>query len=354
LIVWTREAGLAMVLVAPVWLAFSVGRPTRRAIALGALSLVACLATVGAYVEWRHAESGLSGLTTNGPWDLYGRVAPWANCRKFTPPPGTRALCESTPPSKRPEHTSGGYVYDPLAPAQRLLGVPYEVSKYPHGIERLQDWSEAAILGEPLEYLHAVWLDTIRLFDPNARSYGDLSADQMVGFFLYGPEGGHGKNEFVEYWQKLLYPHDPAPHQGDIGPLKEWERLTRIEGVWMGILVSLCLAGPWLLGGRVRRIAARARAGMVLFAITALVLLFFPILVNGYDYRFVIPAFAPLVAAGTLAAWGLAARINASTRLGRRRRGEHQRSDEAAGSIEGPRGAPTPVGLGPGSSRSRA
>jgi hypothetical protein len=69
------------------------------------------------------------------------------------------------------------------------------------------------------------------------------------------------------------------------------------------ILLALCLAGPWLLSGR-------ARAGMLLFALTALTLLFFPIFTSGYDYRYTIPAFPPLIAAGALAAWGLGVKIS--------------------------------------------
>jgi hypothetical protein len=82
---WDRGTGIAMVAVIAVWLLFSAGRPTRRTIAVGLLSLVVSLATVGAYVEWRHAASGLSGLTSNNAWNLYSRVGPWADCTKFTP-----------------------------------------------------------------------------------------------------------------------------------------------------------------------------------------------------------------------------------------------------------------------------
>jgi hypothetical protein len=109
-------------------------------------------------------------------------------------------------------------------------------------------------------------------------------------------------NEFVASWQRLLYPGDPPAHYGDIGPFREWERITRVDGAAMGILLFLCLAGPWVLAGR-------ARAGMLLFALSALALLFFPIFTNGYDYRYTIAAFGPLVAAGALAAWGLALRL---------------------------------------------
>ena len=299
--VWDRIASIAMIAVLAIWLTFSAGRPRRRTIVLGLVSLLVALASIGVYVEWRHASSGLNGLTTNGSWALYGRVAPWADCTKFTPPPGTRALCEATPPSRRGYRSTADYIFAG-SPADRLLGPAYFISQVPDAMGKLQRWSEAAIIGEPLAYLHAVWLDTKRLVDPNDPSYGTYSANELIGFLLYGPDMHSGKNELVSYWQQKLYPNDPPAHRGDVGPLKRWERLTRMDGVWMAILLALCLAGPWLL-------RARARAGMVLFAATALVLLFFPILTTGYDYRYTIPAFGPLLAAGALASWGLVVKI---------------------------------------------
>jgi hypothetical protein len=323
LAVWDRETGLAIIAVIGIWLVFSAGRPTRRTLALGALSLALSITTVGAYVAWRHIASGEPGLlTSNSAWNLYGRVAPWADCTKFTPPRGTRALCETTPVSRRRYPTPASpkprsseyYIYDPGSPAYRLFGPAYFLSKYPQATGLLRSWSEAAILDEPLGYLHAVWLDTIRLFDPNHPSYGDNSPDEMVNLMLGGFPPSSGKNALVEYWQQRLYPHDRAPHRGAVGPLKKWERITRVDGAWMGLLLALCLGGPWLLTGR-------ARSGMLLFASSALALLFFPILVKAYDYRFVIPTFGPLLASGALATWGLAVRINARAtgRAGSRR-----------------------------------
>lgn len=309
--VWERAAGLVLVGLVPLWMLFSYGRPGRRTLALAALSLAVALATVGAYVGWRKTDSGQPGLlTTNNAWNLYGRVGPWADCTKFTPPVGTRGLCEATPASQRGYlRGDNNYIYSPLSPAQLLFGPPYRVSSYPHAMELLQKFSEAAILGQPLDYLHAVSLDVIRLFDPDARSYSDMSANEMVNWFLYGPDEHSGKNAFVEFEQQLLYPTDPLPHHGDIAPFKAWEEVTRLDGALIAILLALTLVGPWALGGRARTIAPRARSGMVLFGLVALALLFFPILVKGYDYRFVIPAYAPLVAAGTLSGWGLALRM---------------------------------------------
>jgi 4-amino-4-deoxy-L-arabinose transferase-like glycosyltransferase len=305
--VWVRGEGVALVPVIALWLLFSSGRPTRRTAAVAALALVASLATVSVYVAWRSAETGLSGLTTNSNWYLYGRVAPWADCNKFTAPRGTAYLCEAIPPSRRQLKAGDDYIFATDSPAQQLIGPPFEVSRYPHAMDVLFRWSEAAVLGQPLDYLNAVWLDTIRLFDPNHRSYGSLSADEMMRFLIYGPDRHSGLNEFVTSWQTPLYPNDPPAHHGDIAPLKTWEKLTRVTGVWMAILLALNLAGPWL--------AVRGtRAGTTLFAATSLTLLFFPILVKGYDYRYVISAFAPLAAAGALAGYGLVARIRARWR----------------------------------------
>ncbi len=300
--VWDRGAGLVMVAVVALWLLFSAGRPTRRTLLCGLTALVVASATIGVYIGWRDAATGLSGLTTNNAWNLYGRVAPWADCAKFTPPAGTEKLCEYSTAAERGYHSGGdGYIYNVDSPAWKLFGPPYEISKYPHAMSLLRKWSEAAILGQPLEYLHAVWLDTIRLFDPDHVSYSDLSPDGLMAFLLHGPEG-KDENKFVSSWEKPLYPGDPPPHHGDIGPLAEWEKLTRVTGVWMALLLALNLIGPWTLSGR-------ARSCAVLFGVSALALLFFPILTKGYDYRFVIQAFAPLTAAGALSLWGLQHRI---------------------------------------------
>jgi hypothetical protein len=95
----------------------------------------------------------------------------------------------------------------------------------------------------------------------------------MIAFMLGGLPPNSGKNAFVEFWDSRLHPRDPKPHRGEIGPLKKWRRITRVDGAWMGILLALCLAGPWLLSGR-------ARAGMMLFAGSALALCSSPFFVK--------------------------------------------------------------------------
>lgn len=310
--VWDRDAGIAMIAVIALWLVFCAGRPTRRTLALGLVALAVATGTVGVYVEWRQQATGLSGLTSNSAWNLYERVAPWADCTKFTPPPGTQGLCESTPPSQRPIID---YIYGLASPGYKLFGPAYRISSYPHAMALLKEWSEAAILGEPLEYLHQVWRDAVRFVYSGDQTYGGLTPEELMGFLLYGINGTHansGTNEFVNEAEAEAYPGDPPAYHGAIGPLRSWEKVARLEGVVMVVLLMLCLAGPWLLSGR-------ARAGMILFGVTGLVLLFFPIMVKGYDYRFVIPAYAPLVAAATVSAWGLVVKVRPRLSAHRRR-----------------------------------
>jgi hypothetical protein len=55
-----------------------------------------------------------------------------------------------------------------------------------------------------------------------------------------------------------------------------------------------------------------ARHAAALLALTAYVLLLFPIVSKAYDFRFVIPALGPLVAAAALGAWGISGRVAAA------------------------------------------
>jgi 4-amino-4-deoxy-L-arabinose transferase-like glycosyltransferase len=300
--VWDRGAGLALVPIVPLWLALCRRRPTRRTLAVAALSAAVALATVEGYIQWRHAASGLSGLTTNGNWNLYGRVAPWADCTRFSPPAGTEQLCQTAPPAQRGTVDAATYIFDASSPAQVQFGPPYEVSSDPYATSRLWEFSVSAIEGQPLDYLNAVWQDAIRLVDPNHPSDGNLSADQFIGFLLYGPDYHSGVNTFVSYWQGLEYPGDGPTYRGSIGPLHTWEEVTRLQGPLMVILLALALAAPWAAIGD-------ARAGARLLALVTLALLLFPILTTGYDYRYVIPALGPLFATAALGGAGIHARV---------------------------------------------
>jgi Dolichyl-phosphate-mannose-protein mannosyltransferase len=316
-----RGAGSILVPVVAVWLFFGIGRPSWRTSLCAALALGSSVAVVGGYVGLRHHDTGLSGITTNDVWNLYGRVAPFADCTRFTPPAGTQLLCDPTPPSERlgrfPEHGPGpgpggdrktgqSYIYDTDSPAVRLFGPPYYVSSVPHATRELRDWSIAVIKGQPLDYIDAVWQDTIRLVVPNHRSFGELSPDETVAFIVGGPDLTSGKNVFVQSWQTQFYPHDAVRH-GNITFMRDWESVTRVDGLWMLAALLLAAGAPLL-------VPSSARAPAALFMFVAFALIWFPILTTGYNYRFVIPALGPLIAAAAFGAWGLARRLHVPER----------------------------------------
>jgi hypothetical protein len=313
--VTVRGAGAIVVPVVVVWLLFCRGRPTRDTALAAVLALVLSLGVIAGYIGWRHADTGLGGLTTNGNWNLYGRVAPFADCTKFKPPAGTEGLCDPTPPNARlgrfPEQgpgpgpggnrwTSEYYIYFPTSPAQKLFGPPYLVSSDPKANAKLQKWSIAVIKGQPLDYLDAVWNDTVRIVLPNHHSFGDLSADENIAFMLGGPDLKSGANDFVKYWQDRYYPNEEH-HQGSMTWLRDYEALTRVEGGWMLLLLALAAVAPLA-------VPRRARAGAYLLVLMAFALLWFPIVTKGYDFRFVIPTLGPLFGAAALGAWGLVLR----------------------------------------------
>lgn len=291
-----RGAGIVLIPIVAVWLVFALGRPAWRDALRGAAVLMAAFAVIGGYVVWRHAETGLSGLTTNGNWNLYGRVAPFADCTRFTPPPGTRRLCDPTPPDQRDGRNAEWYIYDRRSPAQALFGPPYDVSSDPQANDKLRRWSIAAIQGQPGDYANAVWQDLIRIVDPDHQSSGDLSYNGFIPYLLHGLKGDD-YNYFVEYWRGLYYPGDNY-HFGDISKLTDYERATRVQGPLMIICLLLAAAAPWVAPRGSRMVA-------LLLAGVAFAMLVFPILTHAYDARFIVPALGPLIGAAALGGWGL-------------------------------------------------
>ena len=84
-----------------------------------------------------HASAtGYFGLSEASGWALYSRVALFADCTRFDPPEGTRALCETTPASERPG--ADFYGHEPGSPARRLFGEP------PAGDEQLSEFARSA------------------------------------------------------------------------------------------------------------------------------------------------------------------------------------------------------------------
>lgn len=299
-----KGVGVVLVPVLGLALLFHAGPPGRRPALLAGLATACALLVVGAYVGLRQQQTNLEGLTTNGNWNFYGRVAPWADCTKFTPPAGTRQLCEAEPPTARGGRVGEFYIFDNRSPGIRYAGPAYRVSPVPGAMDAFGRFSKAAILGQPAAYLAAVWDDEVRLVDIDHPSYGQASPDQLRGQFLAGLQDGTPTgNAFVESWRALEYPaDDPLAGHHDMAALTRYDRWTTPRGPLMLLVLVLAAVAPLAAPRGARAVAS-------LTAATAWVLLAFPIVSKGYDFRFVVPTLGPLVAAAALGGWGIAERL---------------------------------------------
>jgi Dolichyl-phosphate-mannose-protein mannosyltransferase len=292
-----RTLGLLLMGALAVWFVLASPGSWRARLLRGGASVGAAVVVLGAYVFIQEAETGYTGLTRAGTWVMYGRTGPFADCDRFKPPKGTRALCEDTPADERPGPNS--YMLSPESPAVRVLGGPYVATREEN--ERLGDFARAALLNQPLD-----WLDDIVTYDlPRYVSSDDAgrenqgqSFDELQLNLIDGPLAPYAAN-VIRAWYST-----PGQHlnQGQFDSFLSYERATRVVGPFFVVLALLALAGL---------ILARSdlRSGAWLFTLVALVSILGPPAALAYDARYAIPAFGPLAAAAAVGGAAITARI---------------------------------------------
>lgn len=280
---------------------------------LGALlaGVVGSLAVIFPFVYAHKQDTGSYGFASTSYFDLYGRVAPWAECSKFTPPPRTAKLCVNVPASQR----QGAEEWEFLAgsPAVAAYGPPEWFGPKPKKDEnsQLRSFAIAAIEGQPLTYLHYVGRDLVRVVDPTFPT----SPYKNIGNAAYG-ETPEGLLDYYFNTSNLVnvepiinsYYDSPGVLAGNVDILESWDRDTRIEGPLMAIVLVLALLAPLLARDGPRRLA-------ILCAIVSAVLIVAPILVLQYDWRFMIPVFGPLTAGAAIGGFEIWRRISHRARL---------------------------------------
>jgi 4-amino-4-deoxy-L-arabinose transferase-like glycosyltransferase len=291
-----RVVALPILILGALWLVFAVpGAPWRRRAAVTAVGVLGALALLVPYYVVEYAAEGRVGLSRNGAWNIYGRVAPFADCSKFTPPRGTEVLCENAPRSKRPytnQYTFNWY----YSPAIRYFGDPHTANAAQTSAIKAFTWE--VVTHQPLDYLEEVGGATLRYIAPESfRGYGggyswhDLVHHQVLFNSTYNPLGLR----------------DARPHYTDakrfhvnrnlITILRTYESGTRIQGPLFVLLALLSFAAPFLTRGR-------ARWAAVLFAISAWVMLVVPVATVEFSSRTAVPALGPFVAAAAIGAQG--------------------------------------------------
>lgn len=302
-----RTVGVGLVPLLVAWLAWAPAWPLRRRLAGAAVAAVAGLVLLGGNLVWAGRETGVYAFARHGYYQTYGRVGPFADCRRFDPPDGAEALCPREPPRDRPG--PGHFVFAPQSPLVAAYGPVDSEAQPKDAADRTSAFVRAAILGQPGAYLEAVGRDLVRLVDPefplnpNPR-VGNAGAGLTPADYQRELPGGTDwskRNEAISTgWMARRYA-TKGIYAGDIEGLRRYEEVTRLTGVPAIALLLLALAGPLLATGRARR-------GAVLATGIAAALAIAPVLGHEYDWRYAVVALGPTALAAAFGVQGFVER----------------------------------------------
>ena len=316
-----RVVGLATIPVACLWLGAASSGALRRRIASAGVAAVGALAVLSAYWIAEYSTVGAVGMSRNGDYHLYGRVAPFADCSKFTPPAGTEVLCESTPRSERP--IVDAYIFSYWhSPAVRAFNSPFDAT--PEASAKVGAWARAVVVGQPIDYLEEVGAGMLRYVAPESDALhaygGGPGYDALTGRnILLNPYfRSHAIDSLQRYygWSESDYEQRP----GVLSVLRGYEWATRVRGPLFLVLAALSVAGPLLARGADRRVAW-------LLALVAWCLLTAPVASLEFSARTAVPAFGFLAASAAVGGLATARKV-AARRSQAARRGPHRRGLE--------------------------
>ncbi|GAC1410738.1 MAG: hypothetical protein NVSMB57_04790 [Actinomycetota bacterium] len=236
---------------------------------LAAAALVAALPVVS-YAVWYHSVYGQYKLAGGDGAALWARTRTFANCAKVNPPAAEARLC----PAGAQADASSEYYW---------LG---EINR-PPGRQRNEalgrSFAMRAIKAQPLDYVRAVGADIARAFAYPAVSYPKRLPPV---YYWYTPDTEPLRSDAPS--RAVIHAYDPSVN--DVHTVKPFSGLlTRyrlhIPGPALAIVLLL---GGW--GVIVRRGRERgARLTVLLPWGTAISLLVLPIMLLGFDHRYVVP-----------------------------------------------------------------
>jgi hypothetical protein len=295
-----RVVALPSLVILLAWLLLLSGGSWRRRLLATVCAMVCTLAVLVPYAVVQHEHTGYWGVTTPaGAWNLYARVAPFANCHKFTPPPGTSVLCESTPASQRTAYVEQ-YDFDPSAsPAFRAFGKgagPFWSTQASN--QKIGAWTREVILHQPLEYLGTIFEGLLAYVTPTRVLFSNrvevgAGFDAFYHEILFDPEEMEiARQERLDLYGVNGYKINPSL----MNFLFDYESVMRPDGVLMAVLMLLTFFAPFLPRGRPRQV------GILLFLLawTSLVT---PVASHQWDARVAIPPLGPVSAAAALGLW---------------------------------------------------
>jgi Dolichyl-phosphate-mannose-protein mannosyltransferase len=307
-----RVTALPLLPILVLWLLLGTGGHWRARLRAAGAGLACIVCVVGVYTAAQARQTGVTTLTTPaGVWNLYGRVAPFADCTKFTPPRGTAGLCQTTPPARRTNNVEQ-YLF---APVRSIALQRYSRGNGPASASQAQDakisaFTWAVIEHQPLDYARTVLEGLIAYITPVHLEFANRielgpGYDQFYHQILFTPKTAKIALTNGMQWYGV---HSYGQNRAVLAFLLGYETKSRITGVLMGLLMLLSAFALFAPRGSARRF------GIFLFVIAWLSLII-PPATHWWDARFAIPPLGPLSAAGALGAWQC---TRLATRLARR------------------------------------
>ncbi len=298
-----RGIGVPLGPVVVIWTFFAFRGPLRLRLGNSAAFGWAVAMILFAHASLNYAASDQFALSETGGWSLYSRVAPFADCDKFTPPKGTAGLCETLEPEDRPGPDFYGWAA--TSPAVETFG------DHGNGDAALGSFARSALLAQPLEYVEAVAYDTLRFFVPGTPMVPD--------WFEERPSSGPGYDlidvdtRAPEFEQQVLTSIRTRYNTGDhsvaesISTLGGVQAVVRVHPLLLLFATLLSAIGLFVARGA-------TRAGISLLFGTGFAMLLFSVATTIYAARYAIPAQGLLVGAGALSAWQIVSRVRGGRR----------------------------------------
>ena len=280
-----RVVGMATIVIICAWMVFGASGALRQRVLTAATAAVGALAILGSYWIAEYSTTGMVGMSRNGDYHLYGRVAPFADCTKFTPPRGTEMLCEKTRRAERP--IVDAYIFSYWhSPAVRAFGSPFDAR--PEASAKVGEFARAVVIGQPDDYLVEVGAGMLRYVAPESdwlHGYGGGPGyEALTGRnILLNPNfRSHAIDSLQRYYG--WHESDYETRSGLLSVLRGYARVTRIQHV---LFVALALAS---FAGAFAARRGRERRVLLLLWMVAWCLLTAPVASLEFSARTAIPA----------------------------------------------------------------
>jgi hypothetical protein len=291
----TRRSAVIGLLLGLGWALRSIGEPLlavfvvymiirrfnwRKVAALLAIGLVPAVAYAGLF-DMEHGQLAMSDAT--GVF-LYSRVMTFAECSKMSVPADELWLCTTVPPAQRP--IAQDYIWRSTrdTPLDR-----YQSPVFSPLVNKLaENFAIRAIEAQPLDYAHAVFRDTWRVFDwkrqvfPNAQTYHEYEFLAQAPPIPTWDDANLGP--YKSY--AAAYVHG-NPNTQVVNPfaaiIRDYQEYVWLPGTIYGLILLAGLAG---IAAAWRRLGGEA---LLPWAISA-ALIVVPAATAEFDYRYVLPA----------------------------------------------------------------